>query len=273
MNKNTHNKSLKNCNFLRLLLLLIGSIGIFPLLFLLSKKYKSYFCPPNERMAYQIMKHNDDTLRIAYIGDSWANGHKDHNCIIAELLEDSIHRPVKIESFGIGGLTSKEIYHALFEIEIFKNFISKGFDYCFISAGINDASKKMSTKYYTGSMDCIIKFFFANDITPIILEIPDYNIEKVFNNSKFWKKSIRYLCMMVNNTDIDCKRDYRNAMNKLVNEKYKNDVKIVHCNSWNKNYESDLKKIYKIDELHLNNSGYLLLDSAIFSTILRLHKH
>lgn len=80
-----------------------------------------YYAPPHLREPYRVKK-SDDTLRIAYIGDSWAFMHKDYDCLIAPLLEDSLHRPVKVHSYGICGLTSKEIYENLFDNSDFMYF-------------------------------------------------------------------------------------------------------------------------------------------------------
>ena len=91
----------------------------------------------------------DDTLRIAYIGDSWAYLHEYHECRIAHLLEDTLHCPVQVSSYGISGLTSREIYENMYNNSDFKHFLTKKrYDYCYISAGINDTYKKMSTSYF-----------------------------------------------------------------------------------------------------------------------------
>ncbi len=248
-------------------------VSLFFIFVFVKKKYQSYFYPPKEQMPYQVSVNYDDTLRIAYIGDSWALGHKNHTCLILKLLEDSLHRPIWVESLGIGGLTSKKIYYSLFYNEHLKNFIKKGYDYCFISAGINDASGKMSIDYYISSMNYIIKFLLGNNIIPIILEIPDYNIKKVFHEENFKNKLIRYFSMAVNGIDIDCKQEYRSALKKLINENYKNKVIIIPYKSWNNKYEYDLEELYLKDGLHLNNKGYMRLDSAIVSEIISRHHY
>ena len=46
-----------------------------------------YYAPPYQIKTYSTINH-DDTLRIAYIGDSWAFMHKDHHCKIAKVLKD-----------------------------------------------------------------------------------------------------------------------------------------------------------------------------------------
>lgn len=235
-----------------------------------DKRLSAYFSPAKERIIYKTAQHHDDTLRIAYIGDSWAFGHLHfHSCQIPTLLENKLHRPIKVESYGIGGLTSKEIYHALFEIDCFRQFMEKGYDFCFISAGINDTYKKMSAAYYKTSMDCIIQFMFANDIRPIILEIPDYDIDRAYNMQRANRKLLRRASMLITDTKMDCKQDFRNALHELIQEKgYQDKVDVIHFKEWNNNYQNDLRTYYIADGMHLNQEGYLRLDSIIVRHIL-----
>lgn len=228
----------------------------------------SYYSPAKERPIYQTKKHNDDTIRIAYIGDSWAFGHQFHYCKIGETLSHRLKRPVVVSSYGIGGLTSKEIYQALFELDSLRHFMKQGYDYCYISAGINDTYKKMSTTYYKVSMDCIIRFLLANHIHPIIQEIPDYNIQKTFEQQTTTKKFIRHLSMFINGTPLDCKEDFRNALDELIQERgYQSKVSVIRYKSWNDNYEKDLKELYVHDQMHLNDKGYSVLDGIIAKEI------
>jgi len=254
--------------YLFLFLLLLGGIGVTIVAF-----YR-YYAPPSIRQPYQTAQHHDDTLRIAYIGDSWAFMHKEHECIIAKYLEDTIHRPVKVHSYGVCGLTSKEIYENMFCNSDFKQFLQKrGYDYCFISAGINDSYKKMSTSYYAKSMDCIIQFLLGNDIRPIILEIPDYDIQKSYDRQKTSRKVLRRLSIFINNTPIDCKQQFRDAFHELIREKeYQDKVSIIRYNSWNNDYLNDLKQLYLDDGLHLNEQGYARLDSVIAKEIIKSYR-
>ena len=147
--------------------------------------------------------------------------------------------------------------------------MKKGYDYCFISAGINDTHKKMSTSYYKISMDCIIQFLLTNHIHPIILEIPDYNIIKIFDDLEFKKLRIRKFSMIINKTPLDCKQLFRDALDELIVEKgYQNKVSIVRYKSWNNDYANDLKNYYIEDQLHLNYKGYERLDSMIAKIII-----
>lgn len=240
---------------------------------ILGFKLNSYYAAAKERPIYKTTQHNDDTIRIAYIGDSWAFGHQFHQCKIEGVLENKLQRPVIVSSYGIGGLTSKEIYHALFELDSLKHFMQKGYDYCFISAGINDTYKKMSSIYYQESMNCIIQFLLANHIYPIIQEIPDYNITKAYDNQKIDKKLLRQISMFINNTDLDCKQQFRDALDELIQaKKYQNKVTIIRYKSWNKSYEKDLKKIYIEDQMHLNEKGYTSLDNCISKEIQQIEQ-
>lgn len=232
----------------------------------------NYYAPPQFIVPNQQSNYKNDTIQIAYIGDSWAFMHREHDCMIAKLMEDTIHRPVKVHSYGICGLTSKEIYKNMFENNDFKHFLQKrNYDFCFISAGINDTYKKMSTTYYQQSMDGIIQFLLANNIRPIIMEIPDYNIQDCFDRQKTSRKALRRLSMFVNSTPLDCKQSFRNALDELIRERdYQDHVSIIRYKSWNNDYENNLKHLYIGDGLHLNEQGYAKLDSVIAKEIISL---
>ncbi len=214
------------------------------------------------------MKSNIDTLCIAYIGDSWAAMHNNGQ-IIEQYIYDKIHRPVKVYSFGICGLTSKEIYESFFDHPKFKAFLQeRGYQYCFISAGINDTYKKMSTNYYQRSMGAIIHFFVANRIHPVLLEIPDYDIKKAYQRQQTSKKFLRKLSMLINRMPLDCKQTFRSALLDFIAVKdYQDKTSIIKYTSWNGKYRQDQEQLYLSDGMHLNENGYARLDSAIALTI------
>ncbi|MBQ9232297.1 MAG: SGNH/GDSL hydrolase family protein [Prevotella sp.] len=259
------NKYINKTHIIEALIITIVIIGCFRF----TIWFYHYNSNPEKRQSYITKMHVDDTLRIAYIGDSWAYGHKCHKCAISSILKDRINRPVIVESYGICGLTSKEIYYALYDLDNFRLFMRKGYNYCFISAGINDTQKKMSTSYYQHSINCIIHFMQANNIFPIILEIPDYNILKVYNELNLRQKIIRQFSMIVNGTRMDCRQQYREALDELIkSNNYEERVGIIRYLSWNNDYENDLKNKYIRDGFHLNEKGYLILDSLIAKEIL-----
>ena len=130
----------------------------------------------------------------------------------------------------------------------------------------------MSTSYYQKSMECIIEFLLANNIHPVIQEIPDYNIVKVYHKQKTSKKLIRQLSMVINNTPLDCKQQFRDALDELIREKgYQDKISIVRYKTWNNDYANDLINLYIDDQMHLNERGYQLLDSVIAKEIVK-HK-
>ena len=47
-----------------------------------------YYAPPQPKQSYMINTTPDDTIRIAFIGDSLAFMHKEHECKIATILQD-----------------------------------------------------------------------------------------------------------------------------------------------------------------------------------------
>lgn len=231
--------------------------------------FYNYYAPPKLRQPYLTNATKEDTLRIAFIGDSWAFMHENHECMIPRLLQDSLHRPVKVHSYGISGLTSKEIYENILDNSDFKQFFSKRrYGFCYVSAGINDTYKKMSTSYYQQSMDGIIQFLLFNHIHPIIQEIPDYDIYMSFERQTISKKLLRSLSMIINNTPLDCKQLFRDALKDMIHEKnYEDKVSIIKYKSWNGNGKNDLNHIYRSDRMHLNGTGYDALDIAIAKEI------
>lgn len=250
------------------LLIVVSTCGI------LTYYAYQYYAPPHLRPSFQMGNNQQtDTIRIAYIGDSWAFLHYEHPCIISKMIEDSLHIPAKVYSYGICGLTSRGIYKNIFDNDDFRHFFQTyRFNYCFISAGINDTYRKISISYYKKSMDGIIQLLLDNHIHPIIMEVPDYNIQKAYENQTSSKKALRQLSMIINNCPLDCKQRFRDALDELVKEKgYNNDISIIRYKSWNDNLEQDFKDLYVNDGMHLNEVGYVKLDSIIANTILKLY--
>ncbi len=230
-----------------------------------------YYSQPSFSKPY-LINNKESMLNITYIGDSWAFMHQRHNCIIPSLIENKIDKPANIYSYGVNGLTSKIIYENIYTNNYLKQFLNNNKPrYCFISAGINDCNKKMGIRNYKTSMDYIIQFFLYNHIRPIILEIPNYDIDKSFTDQSLFQKMVRRISMWVTNTPMDCKQMFRDALDELISEKgYQDKVSIIRYKSWNNDYFNDLKHLYLDDGLHLNEQGYAKLDSVIAQEIISL---
>ena len=180
--------------------------------------FNSYYAPCKPKRPYQFSTASKDTLQIVFIGDSWAFFHEPHDLKASEMLSGMLQHPVSFRSFGVCGLTSKEIYEQLFYNDSLKHFLHKGCHYCVLSAGINDTYKKMSKDYYAKSMEAILRFFLYNNVTPLLIDIPDYNIEKCYQRQTVTRKALRQLSMFVNNTPIDCKQLFRKTLDSILTD-------------------------------------------------------
>ena len=75
--------------------------------------------------------------------------------------------------------------------------------------------------------------------------------------------------MVVNGTKLDCKQQFRDALDELIQTKgYQDKVTVIRYKSWNNNYEKDLRELYIEDQMHLNDKGYAVHDSVIANEII-----
>lgn len=97
---------------------------------------------------------DDDTLRVAVIGDSWAEFHMTLKCdtLFEQYGRRLTTNPIKCMNRGKGGAKSKEVYHYMFRSQTqevpwmhdicTQPLLEKHPDYCVIMVGINDTWKK-----------------------------------------------------------------------------------------------------------------------------------
>ena len=220
----------------------------------------NYYNPASERSAYTCQQHQDDTLRLAMIGDSWVFNHYPYNDTLASMIRQIIKKPTIVSAYGLCGKTSKEVYQSIFEDQTMRNILEKGTDYCFVSVGINDTYKKMGAKYYAQSSINILRFFLKNNIKPILLEIPNYDINYAYEHQTADRKLFRQLSMLLTRSELDCRQEYRQALaHELVKTSIGEQIQIIH-------FPGTLE-YYKSDRMHLNEKGYHILDSCIANEI------
>jgi len=220
-----------------------------------------YFGLMNERPIFSCQQHQDDTLRLAIIGDSWAFYHHDYDVSLAQQLSEKTHHPVKTSTYGLCGATSKEVYCSIFEDETLHRLLKNGFDYCFLSVGINDTYKKMGADYYAHHTTLILRFLLQNGISPIILEIPDYDINFAYEHQTSGRKCLRQLSMLITNSSLDCRQDYRQALRKRLDEAHiAQQIALIPNLQWP-------MRLYLSDRMHLNEKGYKVLDYCLTSII------
>ena len=244
------------------------------LVFIGYYSHNPLYKPAEMKTGLSVLHHIDDTIRIAYIGDSWAYNHKKVKCVIDSIIHAQIGKLVQIRNVGVCGLTSKEIYNDFFSNIDYKSVLEWGPDFCFISAGINDSNIKNGTDNYKENMRLLISLLLENHITPLILEIPYYDIYYTF-----WKMSLETLyssirSMLYTKLPINCIDSYSNAYNDLIKEQqWQDDVITIRRSYWNPNGYIGQKELYTKDRLHLSQDGYFVLDSCIASQIVSFLKH
>lgn len=245
-------------------------LGLFSLVITIHyciKVYNEMYLPAEKCDFFSIQKKNDDILRIAFIGDSWAYLHSLHQCNIDSLVNKKIDKQVQVRSAGISGLTSKEIYKSIFNDSLINSLFKWGPDYCIIMAGINDTDLKLGVSYYKKNMQLIIDFLIDNDIIPIVLEIPHYDIEYSFERRYKRQKLQRLLSMILTCSGIDCIDEYRAALLEILND---NSGKIIYIEEkkWCPGGYLVSSNLYCEDMMHINEKGYQVLDTCIASHII-----
>lgn len=177
-------------------------------------------------------------------------------------------------SAGIPGTTSKTIYTEFATNTPIQEVLKNGPDYCIISAGINDSNLKLGCDFYQYHIRLIVDFLLRNEIVPVIIEIPDYNIEKVYSESSLMQKIRRHFSMAVTGSSLDCRDENRQALNYMVEQNdYSSKVIIIRKQQWNAFGYMDPRHFYKDDGIHLNEKGYEFLDSSITQSIFKDYHH
>ena len=261
-------------NMRKLYFIIVFGLFFSVIAFVLYYSYCPCYKPAEMRTGLRMLHHNDDTIRVAYIGDSWAHNHKEMKCLIDSIIHDEIRKPVLIRNAGAGGLTSKEIYNGIFKNKDMRSVIEWGPDFCFVSAGINDSNIKNGSENYKENMRLLISLLLDNNITPVILEIPYYDINHTFWEMPFVPMLRGIRSMLWTQSSIDCIDSYSNSYNDLIIEQqWQNDVITIRRNDWNPKGYKGQKELYTSDRMHLNQDGYLRLDSCISSHIVAYLKH
>lgn len=233
-----------------------------------------YYSPAEQIIGYDVFPKDDDTLRIAIIGDSWAFLHQDHQCIISNLINEIKQNKVKVRDYGICGLTSKGLYYGLFYNDSIRNIIRWSPDYCVIFIGINDTDQKIGKYYYRKNMKLILDFFVERHIIPVIMEIPNYGIDNSYYSRSVKEKMWRRVSMLFTGSNLNCISDYNNELQEVL-EKYNigNELLVVRAESWNPEGFRDSRGIYTSDLMHINEKGYTILDSCLANTIVKREYH
>lgn len=247
-------------NTKRWMLLAVLAVLLTAIAIIIAKTCDYYADAPQQN-PYPCHQHDDDTLRVILIGDSWVCYHHQHDAHLSRLLQDLTQQPVKVVSYGLCGKTSKEIYSSLFDDNGMRQLLTHGSDYCFLSVGINDTYKKTGAASYARHTMQTLRFLCTNHIIPIILEIPNYDITFAFERQTVSRKLLRRLSMLFTGSPLDCREEYRKALRETIqNDDIANKTLIIPAQSWSPH-------LYHYDRMHLNDLGYQTLDTCIAHTI------
>lgn len=253
-------------------------VAVFLLLFsavafICYYSYNPCYKPAEKQTGLSVQHRHDDTIRIAYIGDSWAYFHKDMECIIDSMVHAQLGRPAQIRFAGVGGLISKEIYNSIFMNKDIRSVIEWGPDFCFVSAGINDSNRKTGSDNYKENMRLLISLLLDHHITPVILEIPYYDIYYTFWEMPLVPMLRTIRSMLWTQSVVNCVDSYSNVYNDLIYEQqWQDNVITIRRVDWNPNGYEGQKELYTSDRMHLNQNGYSVLDSCIASQIVKFLK-
>jgi lysophospholipase L1-like esterase len=221
---------------------------------------------------HNAKKHNDDTLRVIFIGDSWAAYHSKYDHQLETILEDSLNISVKVLSNGSVGAKTSAIYAYMYDSVSSsgtKSLIDMLPDYAIISAGINDAVAKMGTKNYCHHYWLIIRNLLSAGIRPIVLEMPLVDYKAVYHRETAIANLRHQISSWLTDAPMWDFEKYKQDLQSMIREEsLDGKVLIVSDSEWNPKGFIDPRNMYLDDHIHLNERGYALLDSCVASHII-----
>ena len=264
----------------RRLWLVVALLAVLALLGLQGWQFvKTEFMVADELAPYNVgSRPNDDTLRVAIIGDSWAEYHHAFGCdtLFEQYANRWSSKPVRCFSKGKGGAMSKEVYHYMFQCQTqapdlcTQPLIEQHPDYCVVMTGINDTWKKRPVSYYTGNYRLIIRLLLANDIRPVVMEIPDFEMGPWLDANRKSRRRLFRLYSYFTGVVEDDLTPFRNGLRKmLMDTGLKDSVLFIPCSHWLPQGHQYADSIYQTDHVHLTRQGYHLVDSCMARAITR----
>ena len=241
---------------------------------LLYRRWNHLWAIEPKRVSYPIIKHQDDTIRVVMIGDSWSgmhyeNGMDDNLC---GLLFHITRKPIIVQSKGNGGEKSKGIYRLMFDNGEYgtKSIFLNGADYCVVFAGINDAAANLGTKQFCAHYRMILDFLLANGIRPVVIEVPDVDIWNIYGDKPKKDLLTDYIKSLMTRCGMYNYHEYREALYSMLHEEQLLDrVVYVSIKDWNGDGVEINPTLFLADKIHLNRKGYEKLDECIAGAIAR----
>jgi lysophospholipase L1-like esterase len=229
---------------------------------------------------------HDDTLRVAVIGDSWAEWHMTLNCdtLFQQYGRRLTSKPIKCMTRGKGGAKSKDVYYYMFRSHTQEHswehdictqpLLEQHPDYCVVMVGINDTWKKRPISYYKGNCRLIIRLLLANDIRPVIIEIPDFEMGEWLDTHRKRQRFLYRIYSYFTGVVEDDITPFRNGLKDMLKETGLSDsVLFIPVDHWIPQDHQYSEEIYQDDHVHINYQGYHVLDSCIVTEIIQDYKN
>ena len=212
--------------------------------------------------------HLDDSiLDIAIIGDSWVVPKQIDLGLKAQLS----HMPnLRITSYGQGGAKSKRILENLFEPQVAPNSSAEvlrgATDMVIIIAGVNDLTSHIGKDFYAYHMMKMVEQFNACSILPIIVTLPEFNIEGYFADRPLYKKLLKDIPnkLLFDDNQLNARQEYIGYLTQQLQGSTFNYL-LVPFDDFITDYE--MAKEQYDDWNHLNATGYQELGRFIGSYI------
>lgn len=244
--------------FIAILLLLIGSLRLHPY-YRLAKS--------QELIMDSIFKSPSDTLKIVFIGDSWAAYQHPYDSLLFSMFSND-GRIISVTSKGNVGAKSHEIYERMFSTT--KPILMERPEYCVISAGINDAVAKLGKEYYVHHYMLILQQLLELGIRPVVLEMPEVNYCAIAGREPWTMRLHHILSALMTGSELYDFDSYKVALIQAIKKAdMQSRIIYIGVDSWNAAGYQDKRCLYLSDETHLNAKGYEVLDSCIASEILK----
>ena len=218
---------------------------------------------------YKNVEHNNDTITVIFIGDSWAAYHSQYDQHLESYIETKINKPTKVISKGTVGAKTKTIYNKMHcSPSGTMDLIKLSPNYAIVSAGINDAVAKMGTENYCYHYNLIIKELLSAGIKPIIIDMPQVDYMAIYQRGSIISHIRHHISSWITDAPLWSFENYRIALQSLLNRNgLIKQIIYIPASEWNPEGYKDSRMLYKEDHVHLNEKGYLLLDSCITSYI------
>ena len=221
--------------------------------------------------SYDVRHKADDTLRIGFIGDSWAGMRMPQIDSAFRLrAEDMTRRPVKVRTSGKGGERSRGIYRKMFQSEDYgtRPVLAEGLDYCIVYAGINDAAANLGTRQYCHNMSLILHHLVSCGIKPVVIEIPDVDIWNIYGDKPLKDLASDFVRSLMTGCRMYSYGEYREALKAMIKEEVlAGDLLFIDQKGWNGAQTDIDSKLFLEDRIHLNGRGYEQLDSCVAAAI------